>query len=84
MPDHVISSNGIDPKAIDEAFVSARDNAPFVILYGTRIGGVSAKDGALIAHEKTGKNGKFLVGLANGKAKQVDEAGLQELKLKNK
>jgi len=76
----ILNSQGIDPKAIDDAFVSGRDNEPFVVVYGTRITGISGKEGPVVAHEKTGKNGRFLVSLTNGKVFLVDEAGLNDLK----
>jgi hypothetical protein len=79
LPDHVLSGNGMDPKAIDEAFVSGRDKEPFVIRYGIVIKQISGKSMPLVAHEKTGKDGKRLVGFANGNVDLVDEARLQEL-----
>lgn len=79
-PDFVLNDQGFDPKNIDAAFVSDRDGEPFVILYGLTLGGINAKEAPLVAHEKKGRNGRFLVGLFNGKVRLVDEAGLQELK----
>jgi hypothetical protein len=78
--DDVLSSNGVDPKAIDTAFVSGRDQEPFVILYGLKITKISGTSAPLVAHEKTGKNGKRLVAFANAKVDHVDDARLQELK----
>jgi hypothetical protein len=80
LPDHVLSSNGLDPRATDAAFVSLRDEEPFVVLYGITITRISATSAPLVAHEKTGRNGKRLVAFANGKVDHVDEARLQELK----
>ena len=79
-PDFVLKNAGLDPGAIDAAFVSDRDQEPFVILYGIQISQISGTSGPLIAYEKTGKNGKRLVGFANGKAELVDDARLEELK----
>jgi hypothetical protein len=79
LPDHVLSSNGMDPKALDVAFVSLRDQEPFVVLYGLKITKISGTSAPLVVHEKTGKNGKRLVALANGKVDHVDEARLKEL-----
>jgi hypothetical protein len=79
-PDFVLNDNGFDPKNIDASFVSARDGEPFVIRYGLPVTGISGKEAPVVAHEKTGKNGRFLVGLLNGKVRLVDQAGLEELK----
>jgi hypothetical protein len=65
---------------IDATFVSSRDNQPFEIIYGVPITGISGKDAPLVAHEKTGRSGRFLVGLANGKVRLVNAADLEELK----
>jgi hypothetical protein len=82
-PDVVLQTNGVDPAALDALFVSARDGEPFVVLYGVSISGISGKSGPLVAYEKTGKKGKFLVVYANVKVELVDEARLQELKAAN-
>jgi hypothetical protein len=79
MPDHVLGSNGIDPKALDAAFISARDQEPFVVLYGLRISSISAKSAPVVVHEKTGKDGTLLAGCCNGKVEQVDSTRLKEL-----
>src|SRR5262249_39109267 len=78
-PDFVLQMNGVDPKALDAVFVSERDQEPFVILYGVSISGITGSSAPLIAHEKTGKNGKRLVVFANTKVEQVEEARLQDL-----
>jgi hypothetical protein len=74
--------NDVDPKTIDtELFVSERDREPFVVLYGLSITEIGGGDKApLVAHEKTGKNGKRLAVLANNTVKLVDESGLEALK----
>jgi hypothetical protein len=73
-------SYGIDPQALDSTFVSGRDQEPFVVLYGQTIRKVTADEAPLVAHEKTGKDGKRLAVLANNKVHLVDEAGLEALK----
>ena len=74
-------SYGIDPKSIDTtAFVSERDQEPFVVLYGLTSRKVTAAEAPLVAHEKTGKYGKRLAVLAFNKVYLVDEAGLEALK----
>ena len=84
LPDHVLSNNGMDSKSLDPAFVSGRDNEPFVVVYGIVITGISGKEAPVVAHEKLGKNGRFLVALANGQVRHVDQAGLEELKTPRK
>jgi hypothetical protein len=79
IPDFVLSSHGLDSKNIDAGFVSERDGEPFVVIYGITISGISGTTAPLVAHEKTGKNGKRLVAFANGKIDLVDEARLQSL-----
>jgi hypothetical protein len=76
-----LASNGIDPQSIDSTlFVSERDGEPFVVLYGQSIRQVTATTAPLVAHEKTGKDGKRLAVLANNKVFLVDAAGLEALK----
>jgi hypothetical protein len=73
-------SNGVDPQAIDSTlFVSDRDQEPFVVLYGQSITRITADAAPLVAHEKTGKDGKRIAVLANSKLRLVDDAGLQDL-----
>ncbi len=78
-PDFLLKTNGIDPSAIDSLFSSERDGEPFVILYGVQISRISGTSAPLVAHEKTGKNGKRLAVCANGKVELADEARLKEL-----
>jgi hypothetical protein len=80
----VLSGNGMDPSAINEAFISPRDNQPWVILYGVGIGRISGDSAPLVAYEKTGVKGKHLVAFANTKLDHVDENGLKELLEKKK
>jgi hypothetical protein len=75
----VLQMNGVDPKAIEETFISPRDNQPFVIVYGVGINGISGTKAPLIAYEKTGVSGQRLVAFANTKLDHVDEAKLKEL-----
>ena len=70
----------IDPNNIDSSFVSQRDNEPFVVMYGKNIGKLSGDSKHVIAHEKTGKNGKRLVVFASTKVDNVGEAELEQLK----
>jgi hypothetical protein len=78
-PDFILKTNGIEPSAIDSLFSSERDGEPFVVLYGVQISRISGTSAPLIAHEKTGKNGKRLAVCANGKVEVADEARLKEL-----
>lgn len=70
----------IDPENIDASFVSQRDNEPLVVLYGKGVGKISGDSKHVIAHEKTGKNGKRLVVFASTKVDIVNEAELERLK----
>lgn len=78
-PDFNLKHYGLDPNAIDSAFVSERDGESFVILYGITITEISGTSAPLVAHEKTGQNGKRLVVFANAKVEEVDEARLEAL-----
>jgi hypothetical protein len=80
VPDFVLRGNGVEPDAIDSTFISERDQEPFVVLYGAGISQISAESKQVIAHEKTGKNGKRLVVYISTKVDYVDEAKLEELK----
>jgi hypothetical protein len=70
----------IDPNNIDASFISERDNEPLVVMYGQGIGKISGDSKHVIAHEKTGKNGKRLVVFASTKVDHVNEAELERLK----
>ena len=70
----------IDPNNIDASFKSDRDNEPLVVIYNKGIGKISGDSKHVIAHEKTGKNGKKLVVFASTKVDHVDEAELEQLK----
>jgi hypothetical protein len=80
LPDFLLKNAGLDPDAIDKAFVSERDQLPFVIVYGIPIGSVSGKSAPLVAYEKNGVNGRRLVGFANAKVDLVNDSRLEELK----
>jgi hypothetical protein len=70
----------IDPNNIDASFVSDRDKEPLVVMYGQNIGKISGDSKRVVAHEKTGKNGKRLVVFVSTKVDNVSEAELNELK----
>jgi hypothetical protein len=70
----------IDPNNIDASFVSDRDKEPLVVVYGKAIGKFSGDSKQVIAHEKTGVNGKRLVVFASTKVAVVDETELERLK----
>jgi len=71
----------IDPNNVDASFVSQRDNEPFVVMYGKSVGKISGDSKHVIAHEKTGKNGRRLVVFTSTKVDIVNEAELEKLKL---
>jgi hypothetical protein len=79
VPAFQLTANGLDPATLDATFVSERDQEPFVILYGGTISRISGDSTQVIAHEKTGKNGKRLVVYASAKVDLVDESKLKEL-----
>jgi hypothetical protein len=70
----------IDSNNIDAFFISERDNEPFVVMYGQGVGKISADSKHVIAHEKTGKNGKRLVVFTSTKVDIVNEQELEQLK----
>ena len=70
----------IDPNNIDASFKSERDNEPLVVMYGKGIGKLSGDSKHVIAHERTGKNGRKLVVFASTKVDHVDDAELEQLK----
>jgi len=72
-------SRNIDPNNLDACFKSERDNEPLVIMYGVKPE-ISAQSKQVIAHEKTGKNGRRLVVFASTKVASVGEAELEQLK----
>lgn len=59
---------------IDQAFISERDNEPYVIQYGKQ-----AASGRLIGSERNGKDGKRMVAHRTGQVELVDEAQFQKL-----
>jgi hypothetical protein len=79
LPDFVLQTNGIDPAEGDAVFRSERDGEPFFIRYGVKLSHISGTAAPPLAHEKTGKNGKRLVVLANARVELVDEARFREL-----
>jgi len=70
----------IDPNNIESSFISQRDNEPLVVIYGQGVNNISGHSKQVIAHEKTGKNGKRLVVFVSTKVDVVDEAELERLK----
>jgi hypothetical protein len=70
----------VDPDNIDAFLVSERDNQPLVVVYGKDVGKISGDSKHVVAHEKTGKNGKRLVVFASTKVDVVNEAELEKLK----
>ena len=70
----------VDPNNLDAFFISERDNEPIVVIYGKGVGKISGESKHVIAHEKTGKNGKRLVVFTSTKVDLVNEAELEQLK----
>lgn len=59
---------------VDQAFISERDNEPYVIQYGKQ-----AASSRLIGSERNGKDGKRMVAHSTGQVELADEAQLQKL-----
>jgi hypothetical protein len=59
---------------VDAMFISPRDNQPYVVIYGTLSGPPGPGGAPVIAHEKTGVEGKRFVASALGAVEEVDEA----------
>ena len=75
-----LTGYNLDPKNLDAAFMSDRDNEPLVVIYGAPTGAISGDSKQVVAHEKTGKNGKRLVVFMSTKVDHVNEAELEKLK----
>jgi hypothetical protein len=73
-----LEMSGLDPENIEAAFVSDRDQEPFVIFYGQTVS-FGLPNPRLLAHEKTGKNGKRLAALVDGNVELIDEGRFKEL-----
>ena len=69
---------GFERDKIDEAFVGLRDNEPFVVIYGVEPGTIGAKNGPIVAYEKTGARGKKLAADIGAQVHLLTEAGLKE------
>jgi hypothetical protein len=78
--DFTLTGYNLDPKNIDAAFVSDRDHEPLVVMYGMAVSGITGDSKQVVAHEKTGTNGKRLVVFLSTKVDYVDEAELERLK----
>jgi hypothetical protein len=74
-----LSLAGFERSKIDEAFISQRDNEPFVVVYNVAAGTLGAKDGPVVAYEKTGVGGKKLVADVSTNLFHVNDARLQEM-----
>ena len=61
---------------VDELFISERDNEPFVVMYGQQPPGVAPD---VVAFERTGVDGKRLVGFGLGMIQEVGEEKFSEL-----
>jgi hypothetical protein len=61
-------------KSLDELFVSERDGQPLVVAYGA-----SRPASDIVVYEKTGVDGKRLVGRQLGMVEEVDDATFNKL-----
>ncbi|MSQ94739.1 MAG: hypothetical protein EXR98_09310 [Gemmataceae bacterium] len=62
---------------VDEIFISPRDKEPYVVRY--KLGMAMPGAEMVTVHEKTGANGKKMVGLATGQVRMVDDDEFQKL-----
>jgi hypothetical protein len=69
-----LESQGI---AVDELFVSPRDNQPHVVLYGTEA--AKLLNQGVVTYERTGVDGTRLVGYRAGSVNEVDEIEFRKL-----
>jgi hypothetical protein len=69
---------GFQRDKIDEAFVGLRDNEPFVVVYGVEAGTIGAKNGPIVAYEKTGSRGKKLAADISAQVQLLTESGLKD------
>ena len=79
VPEQSLSAMRLQRGDLEGLFTSERDGQPFEIVYGLRITRINGEEAPVVAHEKTGKDGKKLVGFANGKVDLVSEDRLREL-----
>ena len=68
---------GIDPNAIDDIFISGRDDQPFRIRYG--VPGSAMGSTEPVIFESSGVDGKFLVGFLDMRQEEFDSAESDEL-----
>jgi hypothetical protein len=61
----------------EQLFVSPRDNEPYVILYGSEAAKLLRH--GIVVHERSGVDGRRLVGYRGGFVNEVDEAEFRKL-----
>jgi hypothetical protein len=66
-------------KSVDDVFISPRDGQPYVVRYGVRGSQFTESGVPIVAHEKTGVNGRYLTVTFMGDVNEVDEAQLHDL-----
>lgn len=66
-----------DVSTVDELFVSPRDNEPYVLLYGNDAAKLIRR--GVVTHEKTGVDGRRLVGHRMGFVDELDDAEFRTL-----
>lgn len=73
----VLTQMGVDPNSLDQVFVSDRDNEPFAIRYGVKGSPYGCQEAVIF--EKTGVDGKRMVGFLNQTQKEVDNSEYDQL-----
>jgi hypothetical protein len=76
LAESTISPDSLHVGTLAELFTSERDGQPLVVLYGT------PKGSDVVVYERTGVDGKRLIGHRIGMVEEVDEAQFSALKLK--
>jgi hypothetical protein len=71
-----LQAHGIDN--VDDAFVSPRDNQPYVLVKTPPPTGRGGPPAMVVVHEKVGVNGKRMVGNAMGYAYELDDEELKK------
>ena len=79
LKDFIKQNAGVAPEEVDKMFISSRDNQPYVIIYGQKMGAPGGNTSQVIAYEQTGVSGKRMVALATTQIEEVDETRFLEL-----
>lgn len=65
--------------AVEQLFVSPRDEQPYVVLYGAKLPPPGPSGSPVVAYEKDGVEGRRFVAFANAGVDELDDARFREL-----